>query len=225
MNNFYYAQSLLETLYGITLDEDDFSEIALVGWNLIGNKRTKLYRYSACTKDKEIQLPCNCDQLEAITANFEDFEPTSNIDRFHHGAFGIEQYIEHNKHFQEPLYAKGKFVNYELVGDTLYFQHDCRVNILYRGLVVDDEGLPEISDKEARALATYCAYITKFKEGIATNNGNIVNMANMLQQQWLVQCDQARTDFKWTQNDYDEILDARTCFDRKIYNKSFKLIR
>jgi len=40
--------------------------------------------------------------------------------------------------------------------------------------MVDDEGLPEITDKEATALATYCAYITKFKEGISTNNSSII---------------------------------------------------
>ena len=49
-----------------------------------------------------------------------------------------------------------------------------KINILYKGLVLDNDGLPEITDKEATALATYCAYVIKFKEGIMTNNANIV---------------------------------------------------
>ena len=45
MNNFHYAMSLLNTLFGLTLQEDEFEEIAVVGWNFIGNKRMKIYRY------------------------------------------------------------------------------------------------------------------------------------------------------------------------------------
>ena len=74
------------------------------------------------------------------------------------------------------LYIPGKYIKYERVGNTIYIdsKQGGRVNILYRGLVLDDDGLPEITDKEALALATYCAYIVKFKEGIATNNANSI---------------------------------------------------
>nr|DAH58335.1 MAG TPA: hypothetical protein [Bacteriophage sp.] len=105
----------------------------------------------------------------------------------------VEEYIESRKEFKSPLYQGGKFIKYERVGDTLYFDQPYgQINILYKGVLLDDEGLPELTDKEALAIATYCAYITKFKEGIMTNNGNIIQMANMLKQRWNVQCDQAR---------------------------------
>jgi hypothetical protein len=92
--------------------------------------------------------------------------------------------------FNDPLYIRGKFVKYEQVGDKLYFSGPYgSINILYKGTILDDEGLPEITDKEAVAIATYCAYVTKFKEGIMTNNSNIIQLAQMLKQQWNVQCD------------------------------------
>ena len=74
MNNFHYAMTLMEQLYGITLQEDSFEELALVAWNLIGNKRYKLYRYSTCTQGctTEVQLPCNADIIEAVTTSWED---------------------------------------------------------------------------------------------------------------------------------------------------------
>ena len=50
-------------------------------------------------------------------------------------------------------------------------------------------------------------------------------MAAGLEHMWKLHCDQARTDHDWTQNDYDEILDAQTNWDRKIHNVSFKLTR
>jgi len=33
-------------LYGMQLEDEDMEEIALIGWNLIGNKNIKLYRFS-----------------------------------------------------------------------------------------------------------------------------------------------------------------------------------
>jgi hypothetical protein len=34
---------------------------------------------------------------------------------------------------------------------------------LYRGLILDEDGLPELTDKEVDAIAAYCAYTEKFK--------------------------------------------------------------
>ena len=67
---------------------------------ILGNKRTRIYRYKAIVSDceKGIKLPCNCDYIEAITTNFEDWNystndtPNGNI----HSAY-IESYIEHRK--------------------------------------------------------------------------------------------------------------------------------
>ena len=229
LNNFHYAMSLMNTLYGITIPEDEWEEIALTGWNLIGNKRTRIYRFSTCINDcsQGVQLPCNVDSLEAVTTNFEEWNystndtPNGNI----HSAY-VESYIEHRKAFRDPLYAKGTFIKYERVGDTLYFDrpHE-QVNILYRGEILDESGLPEITDKEATALATYCAYVIKYKEGIQTNNANIIALAENLRLKWLTQCDQARVGYYISQNEWDQILDAKTSWNRKQHSKSLKLYR
>ncbi len=229
MNNFYYGLSLLNTLYGLTMSEEDYEETALVGWDLIGNKRTRLYRYSVCIDDcsEGVELPCNVNELEAVTTDFEEWDysthdtPNGNIN----SAF-VESYIEHRKAFRDPLYLSGKLIHYERVGNTLYFDRPHgKINILYKGLILDDNGLPEITDKEASALATYCAYIIKFKEGIMTNNTNIIQMANMLKQQWNIQCDQARVDHYMSQNEWDQVLDAKTSWNRKSFGKSLKLYK
>ena len=229
MNDFHYGLSLLETLYGLSMTEEEYEETALIAWGLIGNKRTRLYRYSTCVSNCEegIQLPCNADIIEAVTTDFEEWDysthdtPNGDIN----SAF-VESYIEHRKAFKDPLYLQGKLIHYERVGDMLYFDKPHgKINILYKGLVLDDDGLPEITDKEATALATYCAYVIKFKEGIMTNNANIIQMANMLKQQWSVQCDQARVDHYMSQNEWDQVLDAKTSWNRKSFGKSLKLYK
>lgn len=229
LNSFYYGLSLLNTLYGIDVTEEDYEEIALIGWGLIGNKRTRLYRYSICLDDctKEVELPCNCEELEAVTTSYEDWNystnDTPNGDL--NSAF-VETYTENRKIHNNPLYISGKLIPYERVGNTLYFDNPVgKINILYKGLVADDNGLPEITDKEATALATYVAYIIKFREGMMTNNANIINMAEMLKQKWNVQCDQARVDHYMSQNEWNNVLDAKTSWNRKQYNKSLKLYK
>jgi len=49
--------------------------------------------------------------------------------------------------------------------------------------------LPEITDKEAQAIATYIAWMINFKEGLKTNNGDKIKMAQMLEARWHKQCD------------------------------------
>lgn len=230
MNPFHYSMSLLETLYGIDVPEDEFEEVALVAWNLIGNKRTRIYRYSTCMNacsDNTIELPCNADILEAVTASWEDWRDTTNTtDNGDMSSLFTEQYIEHRKDFHDPLYQGGKFIKYERVGDTLYLNRPYpKVNILYRGIILDEDGLPELTDKEALAIATYCAYAIKFKEGIRTNNAAAIQLSESLQQKWLIQCDQARTPDYINQNDIDQILDAKTNWNRKIFNKSYKIYK
>jgi hypothetical protein len=44
MNNFNYAMFLANTMYSIDMLPEDFEEIGLIAWGLIGNKRTRLYR-------------------------------------------------------------------------------------------------------------------------------------------------------------------------------------
>lgn len=229
MNSFYYGLSLLNTLYGIEMNEDTYEETALVGWELIGNKRSKLYRYSVCVDDcsEGVELPCNCDILEAVTTDFEEWNYSTNTtpNGDINSAF-VESYIEHRKAFKNPLYISGKLIPYERVGNTLYFDKPYgRINILYKGLILDDNGLPEITDREANALATYCAYISKFKEGLMTNNANIIQMANVLKSQWNLQCDQAREDHYMSQNEWNDVLDVKTSWNRKSHGKSLKLYR
>ena len=229
MNDFHYISVLLDMLYGIELEDQDMEEYGLLAWNLIGNKNTKLYRVRLCIdpKDNSVTLPCNAitdgGDVELVTSSWEDWERVTNKSEFGdlNTAF-VETAIEAEKIYQSPLYLPGKILQYEQVGDKLYFTHNYgKVNILYKGILADDDGLPKITDKEATAIATYIAYVTKFKEGLITNNQAIVQMAEMLNAKWLRQCDQARVTYL-NQNDMNQIIEIKNSWDRGIYSKSYK---
>lgn len=229
MEEFYTAISQANLLYGLDMNEDDAIEIGLIAWNKIGNKQYRLYRYRALI-DKEtlsIELPCNCDIIEAVTYDYEDWKYTSNdtVNGDYQSQF-IENYIESRKIYTNPLYINGKYAKYERVGDTLYFDKAYGyVNILYKGVIVDDEGLPYLNTKEIDAIASYLAYVQRFKQGWALHNAQMIQEANLMEAQWKRLCDEARVPIYINQNEWNEILDARSNWNRKIFNKSYKPIK
>lgn len=228
MNDFNYIYTVANSLYGLELEPEQFEELGLTAWNLIGNKTVRLYNYSAdiSNDDFSVQLPCNCDIIEAVTYNHEDWNYSTNktVNGDYNSQF-TEQYVEARKLYQAPLYISGKYAKYERVGDTLYFDKDYgKVNILYKGVILDEDGLPQVNEKEALAIATYIAFATKQKQGWITNNQNIIQLAQYLYQQWLKYCDSARVPLSIDQNTMNQVLDAKSSWNRKIYNKTYKPI-
>lgn len=216
-------------IYNIDLnDSDTLIEIALIALNKIGLHNARLYRFviDVDCENKQVTLPCNCDVIESVNYFYEDWNRVTNDtpNGDFHSQF-TESYIENLKEFQDPLYQRGKYVKYERVGDQIYFDKAYGpIQILYKGIELDDEGLPYINEKQKDAIACYIAYIEKFKEGMRTHNQAIIQESQLLQQMWLKLCDQARVSEYLSQNDMDKILDAKTTWNRKSYGKSYKPI-
>lgn len=226
-NDFHTAMYQSHLLYATDFkNEDEFEEIGLIAYNFIGNKRTKFYRYTADINevDLSVDLPCNCDLIEAVTLDGEDWNYTTNYSINGDLASSYtEQYIEASKSLESPFYMSGKFAHFERIGDKLYFDKDYgHVHILYRGQVLDAQGLPVLNDKEVNAIAAYCAYVIKYRQGLATNNSVLIQTAQLLHAEWNKLCDQARVPEHLTQNDMNEILDVKSSFMRKSHRKSFK---
>ena len=234
MNNFHYTAVLLDQLYGIQMEDADLEELGLIAWGLIGNKVRRLYKYSTIIDpiDNSITLPCNAYDVngdscvELVTSSYEDWNRSTNKTDFGDQSTSFaEQYIESTKQYQGHYYLPGKVLSYDKVQNKLYFTHNYgRVNVLYKGIIADDEGLPELTDKEATAIATYIAYVNKFKEGLKTNNGDILKMSQILEGRWLKQCDQARVK-QLSQNEMDAILEAGASWDRKRYGFGYKPLK
>ena len=113
-NNFHYAISLAQMLYDVEGDMDDLEEIGLVAYNFIGNKNTRLYRGTLDVINGVVELPCNCDIIEAVTYCGEDWNYTSNQkDNGDTNSAYVENYIEGRKAFTDPFYISGKYVKYQ----------------------------------------------------------------------------------------------------------------
>ena len=89
-----------------------------------------------------------------------------------------ENHIEFEKYGTNDLYISGKFLKYRQTGDRLYFTEPYNVvNILYKGVYADEEGLPFLNIKEVDAIALYCVYTDGFKKARKTKDQATMQMA------------------------------------------------
>lgn len=230
--SFNTAYSQLRELYGIELNPDEFETLGLIAWDRIGNKQYKLYKYQVTPEVNDlgewyIDLPCNVDIIEAVTADYEDYQKTSNQFLAGHTQNGwIETYIESRKYNSSLLYPQGKFIKYIQEGNRLRLADKFNlVNILYKGILADEEGLPYLNSKELEAIAAFCAYSYMYKNAILTRDQATMQLSLSLKQDWKSFCTQARVPEYINQNEMDEILNVQTSWDRKRFGKSYKPIR
>lgn len=226
---FQTVYSNLHELYGLDMNEDTMETAALVAWNYIGNKDCRMYRAHIHPHPDGngfwcADIPCNCLVIESITTGTEDFKNTSNkMDNVGTITSSIETQIENSKQQVSDIYQSGKLVPYRQVGETLYFTQPYHtLNILYKGLYADEDGLPYLTFKEVEAITAYCAYTHFHKKALATMDGSTFQLAQAEQSQWLKKCTQARTPEYLNQNEMNVILDAKTSWNRKSYGYSYK---
>lgn len=229
---FNTAYTQLRQLYGLELNPDEFETLGLIAWDKIGNKQLRWYKYQTEPTQTEsgefyVDLPCNCELIEAVTADYEDYQKTTPTTLAGNNQSGwIEGYVESRKYNTAFNYSSGKFIKYAREGNSLRLADKFNlVNILYRGVIVDPEGLPYLNEKEIDAIAAYCAYAIDYKQARLTRDQFTFQLAQLSEQKWLKLCTQARVPDHITQNEMDEILNVQTSWDRKRFGKSFKPIR
>lgn len=230
--SFNTAYTQARELYGLELNPDEFETLGIIAWDRIGNKQYKLYKYQVqplqnSSEEWYIDLPCNVDEIEAVTADYEDYQKTSNEFLAGHTQNGwIEGYIETRKYNTGNLYSSGKFIKYRQEGNRLMLADKFNeVFILYKGFVADEDGLPFLNAKEVDAIAAFCAYSDTFKAAIKTRDQATFQMSQVLEQKWKNLCTQARVAEYINQNEMDEILNVATSWDRKRFGKTFKPIK
>ena len=227
--NTAYIQA--QDLYGVELTQDEFENLGLIAWGRIGNKYTRFYKYTTTPLQTElgeyyIELPCNVDIIEAVTADYEDYQKTSSTQDHSLDNESVEDYVEAWKFNTNHYYSAGKYIKYQEVDGKLYLADNFKtVNVLYKGIIVDSEGLPSLNEKEIDAIAAFVAYSKLYKKGITTMNNAIIQTAQMLKADWKNLCTQSRVAEYVNQNEMDEILNVGVSWDRKVYGKSYKPIR
>ena len=231
-NKFYTAYTYLSDMFGIDISEDLFETMAYVAWRKIGNRETRMYKAVLYPEPDDsygwsVELPCNTSIVEAVTLEYEDYQKTSSREMYPGlQSLPSENYNEIKKYGVNDQYISGRLIKYRQLGDKLYFTESYGVvKVLYKGIHFDEDGLPYLNDKEVHAIALYCAYSQKYKEGIQTKDGATIQLAQLLKKDWEKACSQARVPEYINQNEMNEILNANSSWNRKMYGKSFKVMQ
>ena len=240
------VKPLLTRLFKIDMQEDDIIENAVFALKRIGNVyyETFLHR-GAIDANGEVMLPCNVKAIEAVT--FDNFlYNTYNISEVFLNQnlwvnfpfiYNVRGYNVIGRFDKSNLYSYGLFTNYSFLGDRIkldyqYFNSllnesdknkfvEKRVlNVIYRGYMADEEGLPLVTEKEAEAIAYYINYIdkqTKFFTGDPLGQS-----FQVAKSQWSERCVNARIPEHFNQNAMNSILDRLSSWNRKFYNTDYK---
>lgn len=230
--SFNTAYTQARELYGLTLTPDEFETLGMIAWDKIGNKKMRFYKYEAIPiQDSNsawfVDLPCNVEWIEAVTADYEDYQKTDPMRSANQNYNGWqESYVESRKYNTNFFYSSGKYIKYIKEDNKLYLPDKFnKVITLYRGVLTDEEGLPSLNEKEIDAIATFCSYSKTFKDALVSRDKNSMEFAMILKAEWLKKCTQARVPDFINQNEMDEILNVSTSWDRKRFGKSYKPIR
>ena len=223
----YSALTYLSESYGIELDEDTFETYAMSAYRKIGNKEIIL-KVIRVVPEKDpnrgwfIQKPCDMEEIEAITLDWEPGREVSATDNYlAYRTIPIENWIERFKRNKDEFYLSGTFIKYAEFQDKILLSEDYpAVNILYKAQATDEEGLPFITEKEMEAIAAYCAYAYDLKRGRVQKDQATLQLSQIEYSMWSKLCSEARVADSLSQNEINEILDVLTSFDIHSYNVS-----
>jgi len=229
--NFTNAKAMMDTLYELNVQRDDFSELAYFAWKDIANKYGDTHIFTGTVGvDNKLVLPNNVEFIESVNypTYFSDYIINNSIFIYINGS---RRFTETDKEWASYVDGSkrdvyGGNISFELESeDVISFpQKDFsgqQVSVLYHGLLVDEECDPLLYYKEVKAIAHWVAFLLFKKKA----SGGDVAAANMLQ---VVKPDAeramaaARIPEILTQNEIDQIMNVRVSMDRKVYNSNYK---
>lgn len=233
----FTALTMLNDEYAVELDDDTFIERAYKIWRGIGNRAKALHILKApVDEEKKIWLPGNVESIENVTSleAFKDIWGTEMI-IYNNGTVTVNQdylvSIITDRRLANSILNGGRsrieglYVDYNHNGDHISFKSEDLINsyviVVYNGVISDEQALPKISYREAEAIAAGVAYL-HYKKLALLGDSNAATMVPLLKQEKDILIGQARIPDFINNNTMDRILDAKTTFDRKNYNRTYK---
>jgi len=244
MENFLNAKFLLKDSFDITMTDEDFIEKAYRGYRKIGNIATATHVYKGLVENCSINLPCNVEFIESVTTGDVVLDNLTDVVIYYNDEVSqgpkVNQYyfpdiMLNNSSLSKinlsrtQLHPTGQFVPYEICGKNELIKvgsqwENEKLNIIYRGQVLDEDGLPALTSKEVEAIATYVAYLDVQKRVFKREPG-MVEILNYIIPRYKRALQAASIPEYVSQNFWDQLLSANTRMDRKTFGSSYKLIR
>ena len=230
---------VLKRLYGLTMDEYDYLDLAVDALRDIKNFHTTEYLAILQVDENGMaELPCNVDVIDAVTsvkmglkafkdrARYEMSEKIGTDDYF--TARKIIQEIEFEASFGLTNSSGVGYIPYQLMSNNsiMVDPHKAgdKVAIAFTGVAVDPEGFPMITRKQSNALAAIAALALTIKSTYS-GNAKAANMLEFISGKASQLKQAASIPESISDNELDEILDAKTTFNRKSFGRPTRYSR
>ena len=246
MYDYLYSKYLLEEDFGIALNEDDFVEKSWPIYRNIGNISTATHVFDTVIPDDLILLlPCNCDQIDSVST-FSNREGINNdlliIQTDYSGiSMTTAEYnfmpdiidnlsLKRHNLSRTSMHPTGEFVSYtvENLNGSKILKFDDKhkgvhIEVIYKGILMDNENNPLITLKTAQAISYKMAFMYTQKLAFK-GDPTAMKMLPYIKQESNVKMAAAGIPEYLTQNFFDQLLKAKTRHDRKVFNSSYKTL-
>lgn len=234
---FLTAMAKAKKDYALDMTTDDFIESAYDVWRSIGNIAVETHRYiTRVPDDFIIELPNEAEFIDSVTVInkkllVSTFDSGGRKDRHIPAVTEHSTVTDENESLQS---TPGHSVNYILLDNnsikiTSPDLLNADIMVIYKSILLDDDGLPMLNDKEVAAIAAETArkdLTRKMFQGVGPNtNSALVTMFQVITGEAARLMAAAKVDEKITKDGLDKLLDIKTSWDRKVYNKRLKFMK
>jgi len=224
----YSAQTKLEEDWGLHLKVPTFLEWANDAARKIGYNKNYVKIGITVLDNGVVPLPFKAINIKAVSTDYNDFYSWEVLNADILNEDGIPNAIDRfgiaaKELSLNPNQLKGGHVNYTFENETELIVNsllkDRKVYVLALVKMVDEDNEPLFTEKQLEAISTYCAYIYTKRNAFAGIKG--MDLAFMKSESDKAIASARIPDFI-SDNAWDLILDAKTSFNRKSFNKSFQ---
>ena len=218
----YSALATFDELFGVRIKESSFDEWAGIASKKAGKNVRNIKLHQLVKEDGSVTLPCRAFTIRAVSINLHNFtqwgavEASGNIKELTPGEYTFDT--------SPGITVPGEYVDFTMI-DEYTLQVDprlagFRVYILLKEIITDGDGEVLYTEKQIEAIAYYVAYIMTQRDIFAGKHPSmdlqtILTLANQ-------KISQAKSPTYITDNQMDAILNVKTSFGRKSFNKDYK---
>lgn len=231
----------LKTKYGIHVDEFDYIDIAVDTLRDIRNYGTTEY-YAIVTTDKngDIPAPCNFDTIDAVTAlkqglkQFKTRVEYKMLNNYGNDSFYTARNIsdtlgwDNFRHGLTGIVNRDGYISYQLKDSKTIMLGEEHANktiiVAFTGISVDEEGYPLINRKQANALAVVAGKFYTIKKGLR-GDPKVMNMIEYFTAESARLVQAASIPENITDNELEELMNAKVSFNRKTFGRPTKYSR
>lgn len=221
----YTALAMIDDLFGLDIEQSRFEEWAMIAIQKIGTNTELVKIQGTVEEGGVVELPCRAKIIKAVTSDLSVYSQWEGINV---GADDMKVTDRHGSTFKDGSISgglpKGNYVNFTPVSRTRLKVDDSLVGsyvyVLVYTSIEDEKGWPMFTQKQVEAIAYYVAYLYVQRE--AFRGIKLPVDLNWIKAEAGFKIGASKIPDYISDNAMNQILDAKTRFGRKRYNKDFK---